>query len=128
MIIANVVQEINRIKPSVASLTGSGLNFLVGRVSYTFGLQGEWTVWPFKSGRLLRKILLRCETYGMQDPVLAWTLPVHHHLLRSTWATVRCLTERRPRLVGGMTDSHCSTLGCLTAAPPHQLQCLLERT
>lgn len=29
-----------RVAPSVAVLTGSGLNFMVGRVSYTFGLQG----------------------------------------------------------------------------------------
>ena len=28
------------VAPSVAVLTGSGLNFMVGRVSYTFGLQG----------------------------------------------------------------------------------------
>lgn len=28
------------VSPSVAVLTGSGLNFMVGRVSYTFGLQG----------------------------------------------------------------------------------------
>ena len=36
-----VLQDSQRLKPSVASLTGSGLNFLVGRVSYTFGFQGE---------------------------------------------------------------------------------------
>ena len=36
-----VLQDNQRLKPSVASLTGSGLNFLVGRVSYTFGFQGE---------------------------------------------------------------------------------------
>lgn len=35
-----VLQDNQRLKPSVASLTGSGLNFLVGRVSYTFGFQG----------------------------------------------------------------------------------------
>lgn len=35
------VQNNQRLQPSVASLTGSGLNFLVGRVSYTFGFQGE---------------------------------------------------------------------------------------
>jgi acyl transferase domain-containing protein len=29
-----------RVAPSVAVLTGSGLNFMAGRVSYTFGLQG----------------------------------------------------------------------------------------
>lgn len=29
-----------RVAPSVAVLTGSGLNFMVGRVSYTFGFQG----------------------------------------------------------------------------------------
>lgn len=26
--------------PSVSVLTGSGMNFLIGRVSYTFGFQG----------------------------------------------------------------------------------------
>ena len=36
-----VLQDAQRLKPSVASLTGSGLNFLVGRVSYTFAFQGE---------------------------------------------------------------------------------------
>jgi acyl transferase domain-containing protein len=35
-----VLQEGLRLPPSTASLTGSGLNFSVGRVSYTFGLQG----------------------------------------------------------------------------------------
>lgn len=34
------LQDAARLKPTVASLTGSGLNFLVGRVSYTFGFQG----------------------------------------------------------------------------------------
>ena len=29
-----------RVTPTVAVLTGSGMNFMVGRVSYTFGLQG----------------------------------------------------------------------------------------
>ena len=29
-----------RVAPSVAVLTGSGMNFMVGRVSYSFGLQG----------------------------------------------------------------------------------------
>ena len=28
------------VPPSVSVLTGSGLNFLIGRVSYTFGFQG----------------------------------------------------------------------------------------
>jgi hypothetical protein len=28
------------VAPTVAVLTGSGMNFMVGRVSYTFGLQG----------------------------------------------------------------------------------------
>lgn len=32
--------EHQRIKPTVNILTGSGMNFMVGRVSYTFGLQG----------------------------------------------------------------------------------------
>lgn len=40
-----VLQAAHHIKPSVASLTGSGLNFMVGRVSYTFGLQGEGQEW-----------------------------------------------------------------------------------
>lgn len=35
-----VLQEGLKLPPSTASLTGSGLNFSVGRVSYTFGLQG----------------------------------------------------------------------------------------
>jgi len=35
-----VLQEGLALPPSTASLTGSGLNFSVGRVSYTFGLQG----------------------------------------------------------------------------------------
>jgi acyl carrier protein len=35
-----VFQEGLKLPPSTASLTGSGLNFSVGRVSYTFGLQG----------------------------------------------------------------------------------------
>ena len=30
-----------RIPDAVHALTGSGMNFMVGRVSYTFGLQGE---------------------------------------------------------------------------------------
>lgn len=34
------LQDQQQLAPSVASLTGSGLNFLVGRVSYTFGFQG----------------------------------------------------------------------------------------
>ena len=29
-----------RVPPTTAVLTGSGMNFMVGRVSYTFGLQG----------------------------------------------------------------------------------------
>lgn len=42
-----VLQDNQRLRPSVASLTGSGLNFLVGRVSYTFGFQGWWRAcWP----------------------------------------------------------------------------------
>lgn len=28
------------VPPSVSVLTGSGMNFLIGRVSYTFGFQG----------------------------------------------------------------------------------------
>jgi len=36
----NVLQEHLDLSPSTATLTGSGLNFSVGRVSYTFGLQG----------------------------------------------------------------------------------------
>jgi acyl transferase domain-containing protein len=35
-----VLQERLQLKTSVTALTGSGLNFTVGRVSYTFGLQG----------------------------------------------------------------------------------------
>lgn len=35
-----VLQESLQLHPTTASLTGSGLNFSVGRVSYTFGLQG----------------------------------------------------------------------------------------
>ncbi len=35
-----VALERARVPPSVAVLTGSGLNFMAGRVSYTFGLQG----------------------------------------------------------------------------------------
>ena len=30
-----------RVPDSVHVLTGSGMNFMVGRVSYTFGLQGD---------------------------------------------------------------------------------------
>ena len=33
------------VAPSVAVLTGSGLNFMVGRISYTFGLQGAQLAW-----------------------------------------------------------------------------------
>jgi hypothetical protein len=29
-----------RVPPTVHVLTGSGMNFMIGRVSYTFGLQG----------------------------------------------------------------------------------------
>ena len=29
-----------RVPPTVHMLTGSGMNFMIGRVSYTFGLQG----------------------------------------------------------------------------------------
>lgn len=36
-----VLQESYGVQPSIAALTGSGLTFLAGRVSYTFGLQGE---------------------------------------------------------------------------------------
>jgi 3-oxoacyl-(acyl-carrier-protein) synthase/acyl carrier protein len=35
-----VLQDSLRLAPTVAALTGSGLNFTTGRVSYTFGLQG----------------------------------------------------------------------------------------
>ena len=35
-----VLQEGLQLQPTTASLTGSGLNFSIGRVSYTFGLQG----------------------------------------------------------------------------------------
>ena len=35
-----VLLEHLRVTPSVAVLTGSGMNFMIGRVSYTFGLQG----------------------------------------------------------------------------------------
>lgn len=37
-----------RVAPSVAVLTGSGLNFMVGRVSYTFGLQGAHPARPHR--------------------------------------------------------------------------------
>ena len=30
-----------QVTPTVAVLTGSGMNFMIGRVSYTLGLQGE---------------------------------------------------------------------------------------
>ena len=38
-----VLLEHLRVTPSVAVLTGSGMNFMVGRVSYTFGLQGAFS-------------------------------------------------------------------------------------
>lgn len=40
-----ILQESHGVQPSVAALTGSGLTFLAGRVSYTFGLQGECLPW-----------------------------------------------------------------------------------
>ena len=33
--------EHQNVKPTVSILTGSGFNFMIGRVSYTFGLQGR---------------------------------------------------------------------------------------
>ena len=36
-----VLLEHLQVKPTVATLTGSGMNFMVGRVSYTFSLQGD---------------------------------------------------------------------------------------
>jgi hypothetical protein len=36
-----VLLERMQVQPTVAILTGSGMNFMVGRVSYTFCLQGE---------------------------------------------------------------------------------------
>lgn len=36
-----VLQETCGVQPNVAALTGNGLTFLAGRVSYTFGLQGK---------------------------------------------------------------------------------------
>ena len=35
-----VLLEHLRVTPTVAVLTGSGMNFMIGRVSYTLGLQG----------------------------------------------------------------------------------------
>lgn len=34
-----------RVPPTVHVLTGSGMNFMIGRVSYTFGLQGAHPSW-----------------------------------------------------------------------------------
>ena len=36
-----VLLERLHFQPTVAVLTGSGMNFMVGRVSYTLGLQGK---------------------------------------------------------------------------------------
>lgn len=38
--------EHQNVKPTVSILTGSGFNFMIGRVSYTFGLQGEANLAP----------------------------------------------------------------------------------
>jgi acyl transferase domain-containing protein len=35
-----VLLDYLQVTPTVAVLTGSGMNFMVGRVSYSFGLQG----------------------------------------------------------------------------------------
>lgn len=39
----SVLQDALRVPATTAALTGSGLNFLVGRVSYTLGFQGGTT-------------------------------------------------------------------------------------
>jgi len=40
-----------RVPPTVHVLTGSGMNFMIGRMSYTFGLQGAR---PSGAGRSLQ--------------------------------------------------------------------------
>ncbi len=48
-----VLLEHAHVAPSVAVLTGSGMNFMVGRVSYTFGLQGSHTfTMPFSPAQM----------------------------------------------------------------------------
>lgn len=44
-----VLLEHAHVAPSVAVLTGSGMNFMVGRVSYTFRLQGAHIQHAMKS-------------------------------------------------------------------------------
>lgn len=41
-----------RVAPTAAVLTGSGMNFMVGRVSYTFGLQGARPQSLLEHGRI----------------------------------------------------------------------------
>ena len=62
--------ETARVPPTVAVLTGSGMNFMVGRVSYTFGLQGVL---------LLPPPLTESSCVGLAHPSLPW--PICHLFL-----------------------------------------------
>lgn len=101
----------HQLAPSIAALTGSGLNFLVGRISYSFGFQGM----PAQMGRMLshgaRNSHAMCWTHSclplfllLQGPALAWTPPARHRWWLPTWATVRCWIGRPAYQVRAVRD------------------------
>eukprot|EP00887_Chlorella_sp_A99_P003342 scaffold26.g3342.t1 len=69
------LQEQLLLPPSVASLTGSGLTFLAGRASYTFGFQGKAASIAFPSNLQTRlKAWSACGNHLLSSP-LHYSLP-----------------------------------------------------